>query len=86
MEIVGIEGAEGVHTIDVWFSSRRQCWVVERRGPDGGMIGQSYGAADEQDAIACLAEWLRSHDETHLVGRAARIVAEAAERRVDRAA
>ena len=86
VEIVGIEGEEGVHTIDLWFSSRRQCWIVERRDPDGSVIGQSFCTADEHDAAACLLEWLRTHDETHLVGRAARIAVEAEERRFDHAA
>ena len=86
MDIVGIEGTEGVHTIDMWFSSRRRCWIVERRGPDGSVIGLSFAAQDEDDAVACLLEWLRTHDETHLVGRAAQVAVEAAERRLDRAA
>ena len=85
MEIVGNEATEGVHTIDMWFSSRKQCWVVERRDPDGGTVGMSFSAADEHDAAACLLEWLRSHDETHLVGRAARAVL-TIEQRADRAA
>ena len=50
------------------------------------MVGQTFCAGEEDDAAACLAEWLRTHDETHLVGRAARVAAEAAERRIDRAA
>lgn len=78
MDIVGIEGAEGVHTIDLWFSLRRQCWVVERRDADGVVLGLSFCAHEKYDASACLVEWLRTHDETHLVGRAA----EAAARRV----
>ena len=86
LEIVGIEGPEGVHTIDMWFSSRKQCWVVERRDPDGGTVGLSFSAAEEHDAAACLLEWLRSHDETHLVGRAARVALAAAERQARRAA
>ena len=85
VEIVGIEGAEGVHTIDVWFSERRQRWVVERRDADGAVVGWSFCAANEHDATDCLAEWLRAHAEVHLVGRDARRAAEAMER-VDRAA
>ena len=77
MQIVGIEGEDGVHTIDMWFSPRRQCWVVERRDGDGAVIGLSFCALEEHDAAACLAEWLRTHEETHLVGRAAQVAAEA---------
>ena len=86
MQIVGTEGAEGVHTIDMWFSARRRCWIVERRDPDGSVVGHSFCTSDEHDAAACLVEWLRTHDETHLVGRAVRLAAEAEERREDRAA
>ena len=77
MQIVGIEGEEGVHTIDMWFSSRRQCWVVERRDGDGAVIGLSFCAAEEPDAVTCLVEWLRTHEGTHLVGRAVLVAAEA---------
>ena len=76
MQIVGIEGEDGVHTIDMWFSSRRQRWMVERRDRDGAVIGLSFYAPEEHDAAACLAEWLRTHEETHLVGRAVRVAAE----------
>lgn len=81
MEIVGIESPEGVHTIDLWFSARRGCWVLERHDVHGDVVGISYCTPDEPDASACLAEWLRSHDEAHLVGRAAQMVAEAQGRR-----
>lgn len=77
MQIVGIEGEEGIQTIDMWFSSRRQCWVVERRDGDGAVVGLSFCAAEEHDAATCLIEWLRTHEETHLVGRARRAAAEA---------
>ncbi len=77
VEIVGIETDEGVHTIDIWFSARRDCWVLERHDVEGRIVGVSYCTPDEPDAAACLSEWLRTHGETHLVGRAARMVAEA---------
>lgn len=77
MQIVGLEGVEGVHTIDIWFSSRRKCWVVERRDPHGSAVGSSFCTFDEQDAAACLIEWLRTHDEAYLVGRAVKLTSEA---------
>ena len=71
MHIVGIEQTDGdeprVHTIDIWFSRRRQLWFVERLDSQGHQVGLAHFCADEQEAAACLAEWLRTHDETHLV-------------------
>ena len=81
MQVVGVEGEIGVHTIDMWFSSRRRCWIVERRDPDGAVIGHAFCTSDEHDAAACLVEWLRTHDETHLIGRAACVAADAETRR-----
>ena len=72
MDIVGtIESAEGVHTIDVWYSARRHCWMVERRDAEGNVLGGTVQLPEEDDVAACVAEWLRAHSETHLVGRGA---------------
>lgn len=70
LDIVGIEQArsddDDVHTIDVWFSQRRGCWVVERLNAAGHLVGTAHCCASEHDAEACLTEWLRAHGETHL--------------------
>lgn len=76
MQIVGIEhtGRDSaqvdtaqVHTIDMWFSERRGMWFVERLDADGNQIGVVHRCGDEQEASACLDEWLRTHSETHLL-------------------
>lgn len=71
MHIVGMDwpGREEthVHTIDIWFSDRRELWIVERLNANGDPIGMAHPCASEGDAAACLAEWLRAHPETHLV-------------------
>ena len=70
MRIVGIDkdpwSKEHVHTVDFWYSSRRRCWVVERLDADGHLIGAAHCCADVHEAEACLADWLRTHDEAHL--------------------
>lgn len=72
MRIVGVElsgpEAGSVHTIDLWFSRRRGAWIVERLDAEGGHIGHAHICTDREDAEACLAEWLRAHGETHVVG------------------
>ena len=55
-----------VHTIDVWYSQRRQYWVVERLNVHGSLIGVAHHCRTLDDAEACLTEWLRSHDEAHV--------------------
>ena len=71
MHIVGIvEDADGetqVHTIDVWFSRRLDRWLVERLDGEGHLIGSIYHCQSEEDALACVGEWLRAHPETCLV-------------------
>ena len=73
MHIVGHETAnpevDHVHTIDLWFSEKRNAWVVERLNVEGHHVGSTYQTTDVHDARACLEEWLRIHAETHLVGR-----------------
>lgn len=71
MQIVGIEQTDNdegrVHTIDIWYSRRRQAWVVERLSANGGQIGAAHYCASEADAAVCLEEWMRVHDDVHLV-------------------
>lgn len=70
MNIVGIDIPDReeaqVHTIDIWFSQKRGAWAVERLNADGHLIGAAFHCEHEDDAVACLAEWLRAHGETHL--------------------
>ena len=70
MDIVGLEVTEWaedhVHTIDVWFSQRRNCWVVERLNAEGHLVGFSHCCVDADDARACLDDWLRAHGEAFL--------------------
>ena len=79
MDIVGIDRGEWadshVHTIDMWFSDRRRCWVVERLNEVGDLIGATHCCATLQDAEDCLADWLRGHDEAHLTAARATAVA-----------
>ena len=71
MQIVGIDRADWeethVHTVDLWYSKRRNVWVVERLSAAGHIIGSTHYCPTADDAAACLADWLRVHDETHLV-------------------
>lgn len=71
MQVVGIEQTDSdgfrVHTIDIWYSRRRQTWVVERLSADGGQVGAAHHCSSEAEAAACLEEWLRTHDDVHLV-------------------
>ena len=71
MRIVGIERVEpdhyDIHTIDVWFSQKRGKWIIERLNADGDTIGHAHVCESLEDAETCLAEWLRAHDETHLM-------------------
>lgn len=70
MEIVGssLGGEEAqIHTIDVWFSKRRNAWVVERLDADGHLVGAAHYCDHEHDAADCLAHWLRTHGDTQLV-------------------
>ena len=82
MDIVGSEKErwedDHVHTIDIWYSRRRGCWVVERLNLAGDLVGTAHCCASQHDAEACLADWLRAHDEAHLT--AARQLAEPTER------
>lgn len=70
MDVVGHDqdawGDDHVHTIDIWFSRRRNCWVVERLNAEGHLVGAAHRCATREDAEHCLAEWLRAHGETHL--------------------
>ena len=70
MDIVGIDQADWeanhVHTIDIWYSERRRCWVVERLNVHGDLVGAAHCCTSLQDAEACLTDWLRLHSETHL--------------------
>lgn len=50
-----------VHTIDLWFSERRGVWVIERLDAAGDLIGAAHCCDHEDDAAACLQEWMRSH-------------------------
>ncbi len=71
MRIVGIEANEpdagAIHTIDVWFSQRRGKWIIERLNADGHRMGAAHVCESREEAEDCLADWLRRHDETHLV-------------------
>ena len=71
MQIVGFDIADRedthVHTIDMWFSSERGVWCVERLNHHGEVIGAVHHCAAEDDARSCLDHWLRAHGETHLV-------------------
>lgn len=70
MRIVGIENEPetgAIHTIDVWFSERRSKWIVERLDADGNHLGAAHVCADRDEAEDCLADWMRTHGETHLV-------------------
>lgn len=60
-------GGSGVHTIDVWFSERRGVWVIERLDAEGHLIGAAHWCESRENATACVAEWLRAHDETGFV-------------------
>ncbi len=70
MRIVGRDrepwSREHVHTIDIWYSRRRRRWIVERLDLEGHLLGASHSCADVGEAEACLADWLRTHDEAHL--------------------
>lgn len=71
MRIVGIEASEpeagAIHTIDVWYSQRRDKWIVERLDADGHRRGAAHVCVSREEAEDCLTDWLRAHDETHLV-------------------
>lgn len=71
MHIVGIDLPERdethVHSIDMWFSNRRQIWIVERLNADGDPVGVAHHCASREGGMDCLAEWVRAHGETHLV-------------------
>jgi hypothetical protein len=71
VQIVGIDhsgnGQFAVHTIDIWYSSRRRTWLVERLDEEGHLIGPPHRCESEDEARLCLEEWLRTHSETHLV-------------------
>ena len=70
MRIVGIErepDSGDIHTIDVWYSQRRGAWIIERLNADGDCLGAAHVCEHREDAEECLAEWMRSHGETHLV-------------------
>ena len=71
LQIVGIDIADReethVHTIDMWFSKRRNVWLVERLNADGHVVGAIHRCASADDARACVQEWLRAHAETHLL-------------------
>lgn len=71
VQIVGFErtdrDANAVETIDVWFSARRKTWLVERLDAEGHQIGLTHRCVSEEDAMSCLAEWLRTHSDTRLV-------------------
>ncbi len=70
MYVVGVEQAEWqddhVHTIDIWYSQRRRCWIVERLNVDGHLVGAAHQCTTLEDAEDCLWEWLRSHSEAHV--------------------
>lgn len=68
MRIVGCEGNDGpgVETIDVWFSQRRQAWIIERIDAEGNQIGAAH-LCEEADVAACVADWLRAHESVQLV-------------------
>jgi hypothetical protein len=71
VRIVGIEASEPeagtIHTIDVWYSQRSGRWIVERLDANGDRIGTAHVCADRAEAEDCLADWMRTHSETHLV-------------------
>lgn len=50
-----------MHAIDLWFSGRRRLWVIERLNVDGDLIGVAHCCPDEETALACIGEWLRTH-------------------------
>jgi hypothetical protein len=83
VQIVGIDhsgnGQLAVHTIDIWYSARSRAWLVERLDEDGHLIGAPHRCESEDEARACLEEWMRTHGETHLVSPP---LPTAAERRV----
>lgn len=54
-----------VYSIDLWFSKRRQLWIVERLDSNGNVIGAVHQCSDEDDAHTCLRDWLRAHADTH---------------------
>lgn len=56
-----------VHTIDVWYSTRRRMWTVERLSADGHHIGHAAHFPTEPEARACLEAWLRDHSEAAFV-------------------
>ena len=82
MNVVGIEQADWhddhVHTVDLWYSKRRRCWIVERLNVHGSLVGTAHCSQTLDDAEHCLTEWLRSHDEAHVTS--ARDVTSARER------
>ena len=71
MDVVGIDRSDWqdghVHTLDVWYSKRRRCWIVERLNHEGRLVGTAHCCATLHDAEACVTHWLRAHDEAHLV-------------------
>ena len=71
MRIVGIEANEpdagAIHTIDVWFSQRSGKWIIERLDANGDRMGAAHVCKSRTEAEDCLADWLRTHGETHLV-------------------
>ena len=80
LNVVGKEQADWhddhVHTIDVWYSERRRCWIVERLNVQGHLIGTTHHCRTLEDAEDCLTEWLRSHDEAHVTSARERPTAE----------
>ena len=70
LNVVGLDQADWhddhVHTIDVWYSDRRKCWIVERLNAHGSLVGAAHQCPTLHDAEDCLAEWLRSHNEAHV--------------------
>ena len=71
MNVVGFDDATRdlmqVHTIDVWFSQRRNLWIVDRLNADGHHVGVVFVSMDEAEAKDCAAHWLRAHTETYLL-------------------
>ena len=57
---------DAVHTIDLWFSQERRQWVVQRLNGHGDQIGHSHFCRTENEARACVADWMRRHPATHL--------------------
>ena len=68
----GIGGDDAVHTIDVWFSRERRRWVVQRLNGQGEPIGHGHFCRSEDEARACVTDWMRRHLTTPRQARAAK--------------